>query len=178
MGRHSCLLIAKTASDRLSLPPKGRLVAQRAQTPRPCSLSLRLFYITISHYQQTHQSTHRLPSIIQINSFEYFAVDLHWTLLSVLLLPTVAFATAPPQPARNDIIRIIGGVDAQEGGFLYIVSLQLPGFGNVCGGSLLDATTVLTAVLCVHVVPDIDYEAADLRVRVGSWLRSCPYAET
>lgn len=92
--------------------------------------------------------------------------------LSVLLLPAVVFATTSPQPGRNDTIRIIGGVDAHEGDFPYIVSLQLPGIGHFCGGSLLDATTVLTAGHCVQAPSEYAYEVADVHVRVGSLVRS------
>ncbi|KAF3033306.1 hypothetical protein E8E12_000872 [Didymella heteroderae] len=92
-------------------------------------------------------------------------------LLAALLVPALAFAIIPPQPERNATIRIIGGVDAEKNDFPYLVSLQLrtrQDLEHFCGGSLLDATTILTAAHCVRFLSNYGDDAADVFVRVGS----------
>ncbi|KID82059.1 Peptidase cysteine/serine, trypsin-like protein [Metarhizium guizhouense ARSEF 977] len=56
--------------------------------------------------------------------------------------------------------RIVGGEDAKEGEFPFIVSLHFNDSSLGCGGSLLDSTTVLTAAHCL--VYDV------LNVRAGT----------
>ncbi|KXN64699.1 trypsin-like serine protease [Conidiobolus coronatus NRRL 28638] len=46
--------------------------------------------------------------------------------------------------------RIINGREARPGAYPFVVSLQRNG-GHICGGSLLDSTTVLTAAHCSEV---------------------------
>jgi trypsin len=99
--------------------------------------------------------------------------------LAVLLVFAVAFAANSSQSGCNDTIRIIGGVDAEEGEFPYLASLQMrtrKGLQHFCGGSLLDATTVLTAGHCVRAASR--YRVADVRVRIGSLVCDYPYAST
>lgn len=43
--------------------------------------------------------------------------------------------------------RIIGGEDAKDGEFPFVVSIT--GTNGICGGALLDSTTVLTAAHCL-----------------------------
>lgn len=51
--------------------------------------------------------------------------------------------------SRNDASwRIVGGKDAEEGQFPYIVSIRKP-FLHSCGGSILNENTILTAAHCV-----------------------------
>lgn len=83
-------------------------------------------------------------------------------LAAALLISPVACAAVPLQPRWNDTVRIIGGVDAQQDDVPYIVSVQRMS-QHTCGGSLLDATTVLTAAHCV-----IKGNISDVTVRVGS----------
>lgn len=99
--------------------------------------------------------------------------------LAVLLVFAVAFAANSSQSRRNDTIRIVGGIDAEEGEFPYLASLQMrtrKGMQHFCGSSLLDATTVLTASHCVRAVSR--YRVADVRVRIGSLVRDYSYAST
>jgi trypsin len=52
--------------------------------------------------------------------------------------------------AQDHDAKIVGGEDAVEGDFPYIVSLQYENAGrHFCGGSLLDSTTVMTAAHCI-----------------------------
>ncbi len=69
-------------------------------------------------------------------------------LISVLLLP----ACAPDPSAVDDVTSqdeaIVGGTAARIQDSPWQVSLFRPGFGNNCGGSILDETHVLTARHC------------------------------
>ncbi|KID81821.1 Peptidase cysteine/serine, trypsin-like protein [Metarhizium guizhouense ARSEF 977] len=64
--------------------------------------------------------------------------------------------------------RIKGGEDAKEGEFPFIVRLNFPGNGEIlCGGSLLDSTTVLTAAHCVVATEAISVRAGSLDKETG-----------
>lgn len=93
-------------------------------------------------------------------------------LLAALLVSLIGCAAMPLQPGRNDTLRIIGGEYAQEGDIPYIVSIQKRSrhkwFRHKCGGSLLDATTVLTAAHCVEYFRERTSDVSDIIVRVGS----------
>ncbi|KAM3843460.1 transmembrane protease serine 12-like [Vipera latastei] len=69
------------------------------------------------------------------------------------VIPTTDCGT---RPVVDDIVtgtRIVGGHDAQLGGWPWQVSLELyrfgKGFGHVCGGSLINHNSVLTAAHCI-----------------------------
>ncbi|KAF2024016.1 trypsin [Setomelanomma holmii] len=92
-----------------------------------------------------------------------------------LALPVLALSAAIPQddppvftenPSTDDA-DIVGGVAASAGDFPFIVSLQTSSGSHFCGGSLLNANTVLTAAHCT-----VDQTASSLRVRAGSLQRS------
>ncbi|EFY91884.1 Trypsin [Metarhizium acridum CQMa 102] len=74
----------------------------------------------------------------------------------------LAIALAGISAAASIDKRIIGGQDAQEGDFPFIVSIRTP--GHACGGSLLDSTTVLTAA---HCIPS-DWQRKNFHVRAGT----------
>ncbi|KAG8129398.1 hypothetical protein E2320_016130, partial [Naja naja] len=69
------------------------------------------------------------------------------------VIPTTDCGT---RPVVDDIVtetRIVGGLDAQLGGWPWQVSLELYHFGkgflHVCGGSLINHNSVLTAAHCI-----------------------------
>lgn len=67
---------------------------------------------------------------------------------------------AAPTPQDSD--SIVGGTVAASGDFPYIVSLQRNA-AHFCGGSLLNARTVVTAAHCT-----VGQTASSLSVRAGS----------
>jgi secreted trypsin-like serine protease len=83
---------------------------------------------------------------------------MHFQSLAALAMPAVAMAVAIPQ----DTVQIVGGVAASQGDFPFIVSMQKSG-SHICGGSLLNANTVLTAAHCAE-----GQSASSIKVRAGS----------
>jgi trypsin len=82
---------------------------------------------------------------------------------AALVAPAVVFGAAiPPTEAGTSSINIVGGVAAAAGEFPFIVSLQVSG-SHFCGGSLLNANTVVTAGHC-----GVAYSASSVSVRAGS----------
>jgi trypsin len=72
--------------------------------------------------------------------------------------------TAAPTP--QDSVDIVGGTTANAGDFPFIVSLQKSG-SHFCGGSLINANTVITAAHCT-----VGQTASSLTVRAGSLNRN------
>ncbi|KAF2635171.1 trypsin [Massarina eburnea CBS 473.64] len=60
---------------------------------------------------------------------------------------------------------IVGGVPANVGDYPYIVSIQQEGVGHFCGGSLLNANTVITAAHCASASGD---GSVAIYIRAGS----------
>lgn len=87
--------------------------------------------------------------------------------LVALAAPLVAAAPAPvPQDAGDvSIPNIVGGTSASAGEFPFIVSITNNG-GPWCGGTLLNANTVLTASHCVQ-----GRSASAFAIRAGSNVR-------
>lgn len=81
------------------------------------------------------------------------------SLLVALAVPVVAFAAALPQDFSP---LIVGGVTASAGDFPFIVSVQRSG-SHYCGGTLLNANTVLTAAHCA-----VGQSASSFTVRAGT----------
>lgn len=71
-------------------------------------------------------------------------------------------AAIPPTEAGTASVQIVGGEAASAGDFPFIVSLQVGG-SHFCGGSLLNANTVVTAGHC-----GVAYSASQVSVRAGS----------
>lgn len=69
----------------------------------------------------------------------------------VLGLAALSAVSANPVPQweETNSPQIVGGVPAVAGDFPFIVSFQKNG-NHFCGGSLLNANTVLTAAHCVE----------------------------
>ncbi|CAO2650811.1 Nn.00g091080.m01.CDS01 [Neocucurbitaria sp. VM-36] len=84
-------------------------------------------------------------------------------LVIALAIPAICSAAPTPAPQENDIV---GGVPSQQGNFPFIVSLQKNG-AHFCGGSLLNANTVVTAAHCA-----VGQTASTLKVRAGSLNRN------
>ncbi|KNG47033.1 trypsin-domain-containing protein [Stemphylium lycopersici] len=94
-------------------------------------------------------------------------------LITLLALPAVVLSAAIPQDpteipdwengSQDDIV---GGSAASAGEFPFIVSLQRSG-SHFCGGTLLNANTVLTAAHCA-----VGQSASSLTIRAGSLSRT------
>ncbi|KAF1832667.1 trypsin-domain-containing protein [Decorospora gaudefroyi] len=86
-------------------------------------------------------------------------------------LPALILAAPTPQdpdytfPEDTPVDDIVGGTSAASGEFPFIVSLQRGG-SHFCGGSLLNANTVVTAAHCS--VGYLISPISNLRVRAGS----------
>ncbi|TDD35842.1 serine protease [Actinomadura sp. KC06] len=79
-----------------------------------------------------------------------------------LSAPAALAEPRPPSPDGTVSPMIIGGVDAPEP-YSFMVSLQTVQSGHFCGGSLLTADWVVTALHCVR-----GRQPEELRLRVGS----------
>ncbi|KAH8721615.1 trypsin-like cysteine/serine peptidase domain-containing protein [Ilyonectria robusta] len=79
------------------------------------------------------------------------------SLAAILAMPALSLGSPLPQVPAG----IVGGTEAQLGDFPYIVSIARNG-GRWCGGSLLDANTILTAAHCSQLNP------SSVQVRAGS----------
>jgi trypsin len=82
------------------------------------------------------------------------------SLLAALAMPALTFAAALPQDFST---QIVGGTAAASGEFPFIVSVQTSSGSHFCGGTLLDADTVITAGHCAE-----GQTASRIRIRVGS----------
>ncbi|KAF1946864.1 trypsin precursor [Clathrospora elynae] len=95
--------------------------------------------------------------------------------LIAVALPALVLAAPTPQdpdyefPEGVPTEEIVGGSIASSGEFPYIVSLQRSG-SHFCGGSLLNANTVITAGHCS--VSSVVSPISGLRVRAGSLNRN------
>ncbi|KAJ8114163.1 hypothetical protein OPT61_g3887 [Boeremia exigua] len=93
--------------------------------------------------------------------------------LAALAFPGMMCTALSPLSEHNSTIRIAGGITAQKGDFPYVVSMQLSrGLSHHCTGSLLDATTVLTAAHCIDDVRKRGMGASGVVVRAGSLEKS------
>ena len=87
--------------------------------------------------------------------------------LVALAVPALCTAAAIPQDPEFPEGEfpedpIVGGTTASQGDFPFIVSIQRSG-SHFCGGSLLNANTVLTAAHCA-----VGQTASSLQIRAGS----------
>jgi hypothetical protein len=85
--------------------------------------------------------------------------------LAVVAAIAAPMAAALPQ-ADVPVEGIVGGDLAASGDFPFIVSLSRKGGSHFCGGSLLNANTVLTAAHC-----STGQTASNVQVRAGSLVR-------
>ena len=81
--------------------------------------------------------------------------------LVALAIPALINAVPTPQ-WQTEGGSIVGGVTAQSGDFPSIASLQSSG-SHFCGGSLVNANTVVTAAHC-----SVDQDASSIKIRLGS----------
>jgi trypsin len=82
--------------------------------------------------------------------------------LIALALPALSFGAAIPQDDEMSV-SIVGGTAAALGEFPYLISLQTSSGSHFCGGSLLNANTVITAAHCAE-----GQTASRLRIRAGT----------
>ncbi|KPM41428.1 Trypsin [Neonectria ditissima] len=96
-------------------------------------------------------------------------MEMKLALLAALAMPSFSVAAALPEVITDDIgqVNIVGGELAVPGDFPFIVSLAQRGGSHFCGGSLLNANTVLTAAHC-----STGQTAANVQVRAGSQKRN------
>ncbi|KAF2882711.1 hypothetical protein ILUMI_23444 [Ignelater luminosus] len=74
-----------------------------------------------------------------------------YKLILLSVIATACFASLLPGSGR-----VVNGTEANEGEIPWIISLKYLGSHN-CGGSILDATHILTAAHCVVSSPWLDY---------------------
>ncbi|KAF2444876.1 insect inhibitor with A fungal trypsin [Karstenula rhodostoma CBS 690.94] len=87
-------------------------------------------------------------------------------LTAALVAPAAVFGAAiPPTEAGTSSVNIVGGTAAAAGDFPFIVSLQVSG-SHYCGGTLVNANTVVTAAHC-----GVAYSASRVTVRAGTLSR-------
>ncbi|KZM26923.1 Trypsin [Ascochyta rabiei] len=82
------------------------------------------------------------------------------------LIAGLMASAASAAPTPQDSSDIVGGTTAAAGEFPYIVSLRQSG-SHICGGSLVDSRTVVTAAHCT-----VGQTASSLSVRAGSLNRN------
>lgn len=77
------------------------------------------------------------------------------SILAALAVPVLVYGAAIPQEQELPEFNwdespsdIVGGVAASRGDLSSIVSVQLAGLGHLCGGTLLNANTVVSAAHC------------------------------
>jgi trypsin len=77
------------------------------------------------------------------------------SVLVALAIPALISGAALPQPQdvtipdwEENSSDIVGGVAAAQGDLPFIVSVQLAGIGHFCGGSLVNANTIVSAAHC------------------------------
>lgn len=83
---------------------------------------------------------------------------------ALIALVAASLTSAAPMPTPQDdvSVSIVGGSAASEGQFPYTVAMLVSG-SQICGGTLVNANTVVTAAHCVT-----DFTASSMSVRAGS----------
>ncbi|KJK76484.1 hypothetical protein H634G_08072 [Metarhizium anisopliae BRIP 53293] len=84
-------------------------------------------------------------------------------MVSKVAITLAAVLSAFSATAASIDRRIVGGEDAKDGKFPFVVSIT--GTNGICGGALLDSTTVLTAASCLR--GTVSVRAGSLQHRAG-----------